>query len=162
MKRPVTSLCRRPGKKTACGAACPRCGNNFRPQGRSVEGKRNCRAKAARTRAQKQSRAGGRGLCADCAHGGAAGNGRCLVPGSITLGTRRDRGTPGRKNSLRRGRRLSGCGIWVLLAPGDPCDLDAQGGQHSQTEDHAQLSQGEICHQEQAMQSGDQQHSQEQ
>lgn len=71
-------------------------------------------------------------------------------------------GTPGRKNSPRRGRRLSGCGIWVLLAPGDPCDLDAQGGQHSQAENHAQLSQGEICHQEQAMQSGDQQHSQEQ
>ena len=50
----------------------------------------------------------------------------------------------------------------MLLAPGDPCDLDAQGGQHSQAEDHAQLSQGEICHQEQAMQGGDQQHSQEQ
>lgn len=71
-------------------------------------------------------------------------------------------GTPGRKTAPGGGRRLSGCGIWVLLAPGDPCDLDAQGGQHSQAEDHAQLSQGEICHQEQAMQSGDQQHSQEQ
>ena len=71
-------------------------------------------------------------------------------------------GTPGRKTVPGEGRGLSGCGIWVLLAPGDPCDLDAQGGQHSQAEDHAQLSQGEICHQEQAMQNGDQQHSQEQ
>ena len=61
MKRPATSLCRRPGKKTACGAVCPRCGNNFRPQGRSAEGRRSCRAKAARTRAQKQPRAGGLG-----------------------------------------------------------------------------------------------------
>lgn len=72
------------------------------------------------------------------------------------------RACPGAKTAPGGGRRLSGCGIWVLLAPGDPCDLDAQGGQHSQAEDHAQLSQGEICHQEQAMQSGDQQHSQEQ
>lgn len=75
---------------------------------------------------------------------------------------RQDRGHTRRKTAPGGGRRLSGCGIWALLAPGDPCDLNAQGGQHSQTEDHAQLSQGEICHQEQAMQSGDQQHSQEQ
>lgn len=54
MKRPVTSLCRRPGKKTACGAVCPRCGNNLRQQGRSAAGRQICRAKAARTRAQKQ------------------------------------------------------------------------------------------------------------
>lgn len=79
------------------------------------------------------------------------------------LGARWDRGArPGAKTAPGGGRRLSGCGIWVLLAPGDPCDLDAQGGQHSQAEDHAQLRQGEICHQEQAMQSGDQQHSQKQ
>ena len=82
MKRPVTSLCRRPGKKTACGAACPRCGNNFRPQGRSVEGRRSCRAKAARTRAQKQPRRGP-GTVHRLRHGGGtAGNGRCLVLGS--------------------------------------------------------------------------------
>lgn len=249
MKRPVTSLCRRPGKKTACGAVCPRYRNNFRPQGRSVAGRQICRAKAARTRAQKQPPAeaggcahgrtadivcgvmlgsdcpgcppgqraypaqkqppaeagscaqtapmgerrtscagwcregtalgarqgrwhawaqktapgGGRGLCAGCAMGGTAGNGRCLVSESITLGCPPGQRTrPGAKTAPGEGRRLSGCGIWGLLAPGDPCDLDAQGGQHSQAEDHAQLSQGEICHQEQAMQSGDQQRSQEQ
>lgn len=150
---------------------------------------------------------GGRELCADCAHGRAAGMGvlvpgRCRTehpveqrvrPGAKTApsggqdcaqatapwgsGGHRvrggvweashwahagARGTPGRKTAPGGGRRLSECGIWVLLAPGDPCDLDAQGGQHSQAEDHAQLSQGEVCHQEQAMQSGDQQHSQEQ
>lgn len=161
MKRPVTSLCRRPGKKTACGAACPRCGNNSHPQGRSAEVKRSCRAKAARTRAQKQPRRGP-GTVHRLRHGGTAGNGVSGAGKAPHWAPAGAEGMPGRKNSLRQGRRLSGCGIWVLLAPGDPCDLDAQGGQHSQAEDHAQLSQGEICHQEQAMQSGDQQHSQEQ
>ena len=125
---------------------------------------REVTARAARrgrehVRAQKQSPAEGWGLRP-------WGNGRqwgfwCRE--GTALGTRWDRGArPGAKTAPGGGRRLSGCGIWVLLAPGDPCDLDAQGGQHSQAENHAQLSQGEICHQEQAMQSGDQQHSQEQ
>lgn len=162
MKRPVTSLCRRPGKKTACGAACPRCGNNFRPQGRSVEGKRNCRAKAARTRAQKQSRRGP-GTVRRLRPWGSGGQWEVSGAGKHHTGrTPGQRARPGAKTAPGGRRRLSGCGIWVLLAPGDPCDLDAQGGQHSQAENHAQLSQGEICHQEQAMQSGDQQHSQEQ
>ena len=136
-----------PRKKDRPTAVCPRCGNNFRPQGRSAAGSQICRAKAARTRAQKQSRAGGRGLCADCAHGGAADivcgvvlgsdrpgcpPGQRARPGAKTapggagscaqttpmgerrtscagwclegtaLGTRWDRGTPGRKNSPRR------------------------------------------------------------
>lgn len=87
----------------------------------------------------------------------------CLVPGRHRTWLLPGQGAyPSTKTAPGGRRRLSGCGIWVLLAPGDPCDLDAQGGQHSQAEDHAQLSQGEICHQEQAMQSGDQQHSQEQ
>lgn len=94
---------------------------------------------------------------------GKGGNGRYLVAESDRTGrTPGQRARPGAKTAPGGGRRLSGCGIWVLLAPGDPCDLNAQGGQHSQAEDHAQLSQGEVCHQEQAMQSGDQQHSQEQ
>lgn len=63
MKRPVTSLCRRPGKKTACRAACPRCRNNFRPQGRSAAGRQICRAKAAWMRAQKQPRRGPGTVC---------------------------------------------------------------------------------------------------
>lgn len=151
-----------PRKKDRLRAVCPRCGNNFRPQGRSAAGKRNCRAKAARTRAQKQPRRKPGAVRRLRPWGndghrvrGGAGKAPHWAPGGTE-------GTPGRKTAPGVGRRLSGCGIWVLLAPGDPCDLDAQGGQHSQTEDHAQLSQGEICHQEQAMQSGDQQHSQEQ
>lgn len=113
-------------------------------------------------RGRKNSPRRGPGLCTGCAMGerqamGVSGAGKHHTghpPGQ--------RARPGAKTAPGGGRRLSGCGIWVLLAPGDPCDLDAQGGQHSQAEDHAQLSQGEICHQEQAMQSGDQQHSQEQ
>ena len=36
--------------------------------------------------AKTASGQGGRGLCAGCAHGGAAGNGRCLVPGRRRTG----------------------------------------------------------------------------
>lgn len=151
-----------PRKKDRLRAVCPRCGNNFRPQGRSAAGSQICRAKDAQTRAQKQSRRrpGAVRRLRPWGNGGHhVRGGVWKVPHWAHAGAE---GMPGHKNSLRRGRRLSGCGIWVLLAPGDPCDLDAQGGQHSQTEDHAQLGQSEICHQEQAMQSGDQQHSQEQ
>ena len=112
--------------------------------------------------AQKQSRAGARTVhrLRPWGNGGQWG---CLVPGKHRTGRTPGQGArPGAKTAPGGRRRLSGCGIWVLLAPGDPCDLDAQGGQHSQAEDHAQLGQSEICHQEQAMQSGDQQHSQKQ
>lgn len=204
MKRPVTSLCRRPGKKdrlrgslspmreqfpptgTLCGGQAELPGKSrpnegsktapgggglgdLHPMGERWEIERVwCREGAAlgarrgreHVRAQKQSPAGGWGL-RPWGNGGqwsvsGAGKAPHWAPGG-TGGAR-----PGAKTAPGGGRRLSGCGIWVLLAPGDPCDLDAQGGQHSQAEDHAQLSQGEICHQEQAMQSGDQQHSQEQ
>ena len=252
MKRPVTSLCRRPGKKDRLRGSLSPMREQFPPTGtlrggqaelpgksrpnegsKTVPGGGQGCAQAApmgewRTScagwclegaalgarrgrghawAQKTAPSGGRELCADCAHGGMADimcgvvSGRCrtehtpgqrvrpgakqpparagdcaqaapmwewramgcLVPGRHRTGrTPGQRARPGAKTAPGGGRRLSGCGIWVLLAPGDPCDLDAQGGQHSQAEDHAQLSQGEICHQEQAMQSGDQQHSQEQ
>lgn len=162
MKRPVTSLCRRPGKKTARRQSVPGAG--------TISAHRDALRRAVRSAGQKPPGRGrknspGRGV-GDCAQTAPMGERRTMgvsgagkAPHWAHAGAE---GTPGRKNSPRRGRRLSGCGIWVLLAPGDPCDLDAQGGQHSQAEDHAQLSQGEICHQEQAMQSGDQQHSQEQ
>lgn len=100
-----------PRKKDRPTAVCPRCGNNFRPQGRSAAGSQICRAKAARTRAQKQSRAGGRGLCADCAHGGAADNGRCLVPGRHRTGRPPgQRARPGAKTAPGGSRELcAGC-----------------------------------------------------
>lgn len=110
MKRPVTSLCRRPGKKTACGAVCPRCGNNFRPQGRSVEGKWSCRAKAARTRAQKQPPAKPEAVCR-LRHGGTADivcgvvSGRCR-----TERTPGQRARPGAKTAPGGSRELcAGC-----------------------------------------------------
>lgn len=207
MKRPVTSLCRRPGKKDRLRGSLSLMREQFPPIETLCGGQAELPGKSRPDEGSKTAPGGGRELCADCAHGRAAGIG-VLVPGrrrtGHTPGQRARSGTktvpgegrglcagcahgraadivcgvvsgkhhtgrtpgqrahPGAKTAPGGGRRLSGCGIWVLLAPGDPCDLDAQGGQHSQTEDHAQLSQGEICHQEQAMQSGDQQHSQEQ
>lgn len=151
-----------PRKKDRPRGTCPRCGNNFRPQRRSAAGRQICRAKAAWTRAQKQPPARAR----SCTQAAPMGERRAMEGVWFREASHWAHagagGMPGAKTAPGGGRRLSGCGIWVLLAPGDPCDLDAQGGQHSQAEDHAQLSQGEICHQEQAMQSGDQQHSQEQ
>ena len=134
-------------RRTSCAGWC------LEGAALSIRWSRGC------ARAQKQSPAGGWGL-RPWGNGGQWG---CLVPGKHRTGCPPgQRARPGAKTAPGGRRRLSGCGIWVLLAPGDPCDLDAQGGQHSQAEDHAQLSQGEVCHQEQAMQSGDQQHSQEQ
>ena len=96
-----------PRKKTACGAACPRYRNNFRPQGRSMAVKRDCRAKAARTRAQKQPRAGGPGTVRRLRPWGSGGHrvrgGTGKRPPGLPAGAE---GTPGRKNSPRRGREL--------------------------------------------------------
>ena len=95
-----------PRKKTACGAVCPRCGNNFRPQGRSAEVKRSCRAKAARTRAQKQSPAKPEAVCRlrPCGNGGQWG---CLVPGRHHTGhPPGQRARPGAKTAPSGGREL--------------------------------------------------------
>lgn len=124
MKRPVTSLCRRPGKKTACGAACPRCGNNSHPQGRSMVGKWSCRAKAARTRAQKQPRRrpGAVRRLRPWESGGQWG---VWCQEGTALGDRRGKGHARRKNSPRRGpgtvcrlRPWGNGGQWGCLVPG--------------------------------------------
>lgn len=67
-----------PRKKDRLRAVCPRCGNNFRPQGRSAEVKRSCRAKAARTRAQKQPPA----EAGSCAQAAPMGEGRAMGAGA--------------------------------------------------------------------------------
>ena len=136
-----------PRKKDRLRAVCPRRENIFRPQRRSAAGSQICRAKDARTRAQKQPPAeagscaqtapwgerqamevsgagkhhtghpvgqrarpgaktapgGGRELCAGCAHGRAAGNGVSGARQAPHWATAGARGTPGRKNSPRRG-----------------------------------------------------------
>ena len=67
---------------------------------------RSCRAKAARTRAQKQPRAG----VGDCAQAAPMGERRTSCAGwcreSTALGARRGRGHTRRKNSPRRGWEL--------------------------------------------------------
>lgn len=91
MKRPVTSLCRRPGKKTACGQSVPGAG--------TISAHRDALRRAVRSagqkppgRGRKNSPGEGRGLCADCAHGGVAGNGGVWFWEGAALGARRGRG----------------------------------------------------------------------
>ena len=162
MKRPVTSLCRRPGKKDRLRGSLSPMREQFPPTGTLCGGQAELPGKSRPDEGSKTvpGEAGG------CVQAAPMWEWRAMgVSGAEKHHTGHppgQRARPGAKTAPGGRRGLSECGIWVLLAPGDPCDLDAQGGQHSQAEDHAQLSQGEICHQEQAMQSGDQQHSQEQ
>lgn len=109
MKRPVTSLCRRPEKKDRLRAVCPRCGNNFRPQGRSVAGRQICRAKAAWMRAQKQppARAG------DCAQAAPMGEWQAMGAGKAPhWAPAGAEGIPGAKTAPGGGRGLcAGCAM---------------------------------------------------
>ena len=68
----------------------------------------SCRTLGARrgrghTRRKNSPGRGGRGLCADCAHGGAAGNGGVWCREASHWAPGGAEGTPGRKNSPRRG-----------------------------------------------------------
>lgn len=73
----------------------------FPPQGRSVAVKWDCRAKAARTRAQKQPP--GRGIGGLAPHGRVADDRWCLVPGKHRTGRPPgQRACLGTKNSPRR------------------------------------------------------------
>ena len=134
MKRPVTSLCRRPGKKdrlrgslspmreqfpptgTLCGGQAELPGKSrpdegaktttgrgiggLTPHGRAagmevlVPGRRRtgCPPGQRACPGAKTVPGGGRELCADCAHGGMAGNGGVWCRESTALGARRDRG----------------------------------------------------------------------
>ena len=95
-----------PRKKDRLRAVCPRCGNNFRQQRRSAAGSQICRAKAARTRAQKQSSAKPEAVCRlrPC------GNGGHRVRGGVWEASHWAHagagGTPGRKNSPGEGQEL--------------------------------------------------------
>ena len=101
-----------PRKKTACGAACPRYRNNFRPQGRSAAGKRNCRAKAARTRAQKQPRRGP-GAVRRLRPRGSGGQWGCLVAESDLTGCPpRQRARSGAKTAPARAGDCAQAAPW--------------------------------------------------
>lgn len=87
-----------PRKKTACGAVCPQCGNNFRH--------RDALRRSSGTAGQKLPDEGsktapgeGRGLCAGCAHGETVGNevsGAGKHRTGLPAGTE---GTPGTKTA---------------------------------------------------------------
>lgn len=144
MKRPVTSLCRRPGKKdrlrgslspvweqfppieTLCGGQAELPGKSrpnegaktalgeaggcvqaapmgeWRAMGCLVPGKHRtgCPPGQRACPGAKTVSGGGRELCADCAHGRAAGNGGVWFWEGTALGTRWDRGArPGAKTA---------------------------------------------------------------
>lgn len=74
MKRPVTSLCRRPGKKTACGQSVPgkRTFSTHRDAPRRSSGAAGQKPPG---RGRKNSPGEGRGLYAGCAPWGSGGHG---------------------------------------------------------------------------------------
>lgn len=91
MKRPVTSLCRRPGKKPPAGQPVPDTG--------TISAHRDALRRASGTagqkppgRGRKNSPGEGQELCTGCAHGGAAGNGGVWWLKVTSLGARRGRG----------------------------------------------------------------------
>lgn len=94
-----------PRKKDRLRAVCPRCGNNFRPQGRSAADKWDCRAKAARTRAQKQPPAGARTVHR-LRHGREAGDGGIWCREASHWTPAGAEGTPGRKTVPGEGQEL--------------------------------------------------------
>ena len=71
----------------------------FPPTGTLCGGQAELPGKSRPDEGAKTAPGGGRGLCTGCAHGGAAGNGGVWCREGTALGARRDRGTPGRKNS---------------------------------------------------------------
>lgn len=91
MKRPVTSLFRRPGKKTACGQSVLSAGT-ISPTGTLCSGQSDLPGKSRPDEGSKTAPGGSRELCADCAHGGAAGNGGVWWLKVTSLGARRGRG----------------------------------------------------------------------
>lgn len=114
-----------PRKKDRPTAVCPRCGNNFCPQGRSAEVKRSCRAKTARTRAQKQPPAGAGGCVQAAPMGERRAMGGVWCREGAALGTRWDRGArPGAKTAPARagncvqaaphGEWRTSCAGWCL------------------------------------------------
>lgn len=91
MKRPVTSLCRRPGKKTACGQSVPGAG--------TISANRDALRRAVRSagqklpgRGRKNSPRRSRRLCAGCAHVGMAD-----IMCGVVSGRCRTEHTPGQR-----------------------------------------------------------------
>ena len=109
MKRPVTSLCRRPGKKDRLRGSLSPMREQFSPTGTLCGGQVGLPGKSCPDEGAKTAPGGSRELCAGCAHGGRAGNGGWCRE-STALGARRGRGHTRRKNSPGGGRGLcTGC-----------------------------------------------------
>lgn len=103
MKRPVTSLCRRPGKKDRLRGSLSPMREQFPPTGTLCGGQAELPGKSRPNEGLKTAPGGGRELCAGCAHGGMVGNGGVWFWEGTALGTRWDRGHARAQNSPRRG-----------------------------------------------------------
>ena len=77
----------------------------FTPTGTLYGGQAGLPGKSRPDEGAKTASGGGRGLCADCAHGRAADNGRCLVPG------RRRTGCPPGQRACPGAKTVSGGGL---------------------------------------------------
>lgn len=120
MKRPVTSLCRRPGKKDRLRGSLSPMREQFPPTGTLCGGQAELPGKSRPNEGAKTAPGGGRRLCTGCAHGGMAGNGGVWCRVGTALGTRWDRGAcPGAKTvsgggagDCAHGETAGNGGVW--------------------------------------------------
>ena len=111
MKRPVTSLCRRPGKKDRLRGSLSPMREQFPPTGTLYGGQAELPGKSCPDEGSKTVPGEGQELCADCAHGGTAGIMCGVVSGKYRTGrTPGQRACPGTKTASGEGRGLcAGC-----------------------------------------------------
>ena len=108
MKRPVTSLCRRPGKKDRLRGSLSPMREQFPPTGTLCGGQAELPGKSRPDEGAKTTT--GRGIGGLTPHGRVAGNGVSGAGKAPHWAHAGAEGTPGCKNSPRRSRRLcAGC-----------------------------------------------------
>lgn len=126
MKRPVTSLCRRPGKKDRLRGSLSPMREQFPPTGTLCGGQAELPGKSRPNEGAKTAPGGGQELCAGCAHGGAAGNKgvwyreSCRTGHSVGQRARPGAKTapagPGTVHRPRHGGRAAMGGVWFREA----------------------------------------------
>ena len=107
MKRPVTSLCRRPGKKDRLRGSLSPMRGQFPPTGTLCGGQAELPGKSRPDEGLKTVLGEAGGCVQATAPWGSGGNGRCLVPGRHRTGCPPGQGArPGAKTAPSGGREL--------------------------------------------------------
>lgn len=107
MKRPVTSLCRRPGKKDRLRGSLSPMREQFPPTGTLCEGQAELPGKSRPNEGLKTAPGEGQELCAGCAPWGNGRQWGCLVPRRRRTGCPPgQRACPGAKTAPGGGREL--------------------------------------------------------